>query len=259
MSDLLKAATGGLVDSDIFKAKTSLRDVRTKQAKTGADYLASLLTGGTPTIPTEEIAGMSDAEKLAQQLAMQYGSSEGEGLDTLRSIAAGSDNILDDPTISALMEAIGKRGDLTANRLSRSLMLRGGTGGAGRDMLGRSVTDTQNEMLSTLAPYATAAKNRQLSAAQLLNQLGENSTLNRLNALSATGSLPRTLQQMQNTANYNQALQQILFPYTYGASVAGTLSGSQPMAVEQSPSLFSQIAPLIQQGAMMIAGAGSGA
>lgn len=228
-----------------FKSKEKLKDTRNAEAKSADQWMAELLKSDNPEIPTEQIAGMSDAEKLAQELVMGYGSKEAEGLDTLRSMAGASDNVLDDPTITALMDVIGKRGDQTANRLNRSLMLRGGTGGAGRDMLGRSVSDTQNEMLSTLAPYASQAKDRKMNAAQLLASLGESSTLNRLNALSTTGSLPRTLQQMQNAASYNQTMNQILFDYQQKAPIASTLSNSQPLTMVQTPSMFSQVAPLL--------------
>jgi hypothetical protein len=253
----------GLLD-DVFDSETEMLDTRNPQSQGADQWLLSLLQSGTPTIPGEQIAGMSDAEKMAQQLVMQYGTSTPEGMDTIRSMATASDNILEDPTIAALMSSIENKGNLSANRLSRSLMLRGGGGGAGADMLGRSVTDTQKEMLSTLAPYAEAAKGRKLSAAQILSDLGETSTLNRLNALSGVGSLPRTLEQLQKSADYQRALTEVMFPYQQGANVAATLSGSQPMTVQQTPSIFSQYAPILAQGVQVAAatmggGAGGGA
>lgn len=240
----------------LFSAKTKLKDVRTREAKSADQYLNALLKQGTPKFPEEQVAGMSEAEQLAQELLRGYGQREGEGLSTLREMAGASDNILEDPTITALMEVIGKRGNQTANRLSRSLMLRGGRGSAGRDMLGRAVTETQNEMLSTLAPYATQRRQQKLTAAQMLNTLGEGSTLNRLNALSTTGSLPRTLEQMKNSANYQKLLQQVLFPYQQGLNVAGTIKKGGQMAVEQSDSLFSQLAPVLGMAAKAIPGIG---
>jgi hypothetical protein len=235
-------------------AKTKLKDIRNPQARAADVWMASLLQQGTPDIPKEEIAGMSEAEKMAQKLVGEYGGREGEGLDVLRGMANAPEDILQDPTISALMNVITRRGDEASNRLSRSLMLRGGRGGAGRDILGRSVTNTQQELMSTLAPYSERAKERKMSAAQLLNQLGESSTINRLNALSTTGALPRTLQQMQNAAAYNQAMTQVLFPYQQGMGVASTLSNTQPMSVQQTPSTFSQIAPLLQSIAPAVLG-----
>jgi hypothetical protein len=242
-----------------FESKTELLDTRTSEAKTADQYLAALLGKGTPDIPQEQIAGMSDAEKLAQELVGKYGASTPEGLDTLWGIANGPTDVTQDPTISALMEVIGKRGDQTANRLNRSLMLRGGRGGAGRDMLGRVVTDTQNEMMSNLAGYASEAKNRQMSAAQILNNLGENSTLNRLNALSTTGSLPRTLQQMQNSAAYNKLMTQIMFPYQQQAQIASAIKQGGKMDVVKSDSLFSQIAPLLGTAVTMAMNPSAGA
>ena len=256
MSDLGTAwATGGLSElGGLFKSKTSVEDMRTAEQKKRDAYLARLLGEPTPDIPTEQVAGMSDAEQLAQQILGTYGKSTPEGLDTLRGIANAPEDITQDPTISALLAAIGKRGDLSANRLSRSLMLRGGRGGAGRDILGRSVTDTQNEMLSTLAPYAESAKNRKMSAVQLLNSIGENATMNRLNALSTTGALPRTLKQLQNSASYTKLMQEVMFPYQQKVNVAGGIGNAENL-VTQTPSMFSQIAPLVGQIGMMAAGA----
>lgn len=227
---------------DFMKSSTDTLDTRNPQQEAADKWMLQMLQKGTPNIPTEQIAGMSESEKLAQKILGQWGGQEAEGLDTLRQMSTASDNILEDPTISALMDVIGKRGDETANRLSRSLMLRGGRGGAGADMLGRSVSDTQKEMLSTLAPYAQAARTQKMNAAQALASLSDDSKIRRLSALSTTGSLPRTLQQLQNSANYQQAIQSVLFPYQQLAPMAGTLSNSQGQSVVQTPSMFSQVA-----------------
>lgn len=237
------------------KSKTKVKDLRTAEQRQRDAYAASLLNSQTPDIPELQIEGMSDAEKLAQEILGQYGTTEAEGLDTLRGISGASTNVLEDPAIAALMDTINKRGNETANRVSRSLMLRGATGGAGRDALGRTVTETQKEMLSTLAGYTESAKNRQLSATQLLNQLGENSTLNRLNALTTTGSLPRTLKQLQNQASYQKLLQEVLFPYNEKLRAAGAIGNAENL-VTQTPSTLSQIAPLL--GQLAVAGINSG-
>lgn len=228
----------------LLSSSTKKVDVRTPEAKSADKWLQSILKQGTPDIPTEQIAGMSDAEKMAQKLVTEYGGGQAEGLDTLRAISQGSTDITQDPTIQALMATITKSGSEEANRLNRSLMLRGSRGSAAQDELGRSVTQTQQSLMSTLAPYAEAAKNRQMSAAQLLNQLGESSTLNRLNALSTTGSLPRTLQQLQNTANYQKLMTEVLFPYQQGTQVASTIKQGGQTALSQSPSVLSQVSGL---------------
>ncbi|MCE5324953.1 MAG: hypothetical protein LLG01_00915 [Planctomycetaceae bacterium] len=242
----------------LFNSSIKLKDTRTPNAKWADKYLTDLLGAPTPKIPEEQIAEMSDAEKLAQELVGEYGTSTAEGLDTLRGMAGAPDDITQDPTISALLDVIGKKGDMAANRLSRSLMLRGGRGGAGADMLGRQVTDTQKEMLAAAAPYAESAKQRKMSAAQLLNTLGESSALNRLNALSTTGSLPRTLQQMRNSAAYQRLMTEIMFPYQQKANLAGQIKQGGQMAVVKSPSIMEQVAGLAATAAKFIPGNGGG-
>lgn len=235
---------------DLFKGTTDIQDIRSPERKKADKFLAGLLGQGTPELPTEEVAGMSQAEQLAQKLVGQYGASEPEGLDTLRGITGESDDILQDPSIKALLDVLDKRGSLESNRLSRSLTLRGVTGGSGRDALGRGLQDVQNNILATLAPYAEASKNRKVSAAQILNQLGESSVLNRLNALGTTGALPRILEQLQKTAQYTQAMRKVLFPYEELAGVAGTLTNSQgDNVITQTPSILQQLAPLAQAAA----------
>ena len=232
-----------------FNASTRKIDTRTPEAEQADEFLAGLLGRADPNIPSEKIAGMSDAEKLAQQIAQGYGESQPEGLDAIRSlIEQDTGDITKDPTFASILDVLDKRGARETNRTARGLMTRGVTGGVGRDALGRSVTDVNNNILATLAPYVEARKNRAFSGAQALNNLGESSVLNRLNALSTVGSLPRQLEQLNNSAQYQALMQQILFPYTTKASVASGIS-RQPMTLEQSPSEFAQYG---QAGAAII-------
>ena len=177
---------------------------------------------------------------------MGYGRSEMEGLPTLREYAAGG-NILERPEIQAILNEVMREGGEMANRLGRGLQLRGGATSSGAaDALGRSTTQTQQALLATLAPYLQGAETRRLGAAQSLAGLSESGMLNRLNALSTTGSLPRQLEQLRNVAGYNQQMAHTMFPYTYGMEAAKTLSGSgEPYMAYTKPSTWSQIAPAV--------------
>jgi hypothetical protein len=122
---------------------------------------------------------------------------------------------------------------------------------AGRDVLGQSVQDTQRNMMNVALPYLTQAKenaeNRKLTAAQALATLGESSMLNRINALSTTGALPRIIEQLQKDAEYARAMTQINFPYQQQAGIAGMLlnAPAQTAVTGGEPSLFSQLSPAI--------------
>jgi len=242
-----------------FEPELKDHDLRSYQRKQGEAFLMQLL-GQVPDIPLEQVAGMSPAEQLAQKLVMGYGKSEVEGLPTLREYAAGGD-LLERPEIQAILNEVMREGGQMANRLGRGLQLRGGATSSGaQDVLGRSTTQTQQALLAALAPYLQGAETRRLGAAQSLAGLSESGMLNRLNALSTTGSLPRQLEQLRNIAAYERQMTHTMFPYTVQADAAKTLSQSgEPFMVYKRPSMYQQIAPAV--GAIIggIFGGGAGA
>ena len=243
-----------------FEPELKDHDLRSPQRRAAEAFLGSLFAQPPPAIPLEQVARMSPAEEMAQRLVMQYGGSQVEGLDTLRDYTK-EGNILDRPEIQAILNEVMREGGEMANRLGRGLQLRGGATSSGaQDVLGRSTTQTQQALLATLAPYLQGAETRRLWAAQSLAGLSESGMLNRLNALSTTGSLPRQLEQLRNIAEYEREMTQTLFPYTYQAQAATTLSQSgEPYMVYKRPSMYAQIAPAI--GAIIggIFGGGAGA
>jgi hypothetical protein len=209
--------------------------------------LGNILNAPMPEFPTREIAPMSEAESLAQSMVTEYGATEPAGMETLRSYAEPG-NILDRPEIQAIIQNVLQSGQQETNRLGRTIQLSGaGSSSSGRDVLGRSVEDTQRMILSTLASYLESAENRRLGAATSMAGISETGTLNRLNRLSTTGSLSRTLQQMQSDAEYVKMMQQINFPYETQSGIASLILNAQnPMAVTGgSASPFSQASPLI--------------
>lgn len=243
-----------------FEPEIKDHDIRSPQRKAAEAFLGSIFAGQIPDIPLEQVAGMSPAEQMAQRLVMQYGGSEMEGLDTLRAYTK-EGNILDRPEIQAILNEVMREGGEMAKRLGRGLQLRGGATSSGaQDVLGRSTTQTQQALLATLAPYLQGAETRRLGAAQSLAGLSESGMLNRLNALSTTGSLPRQLEQLRNIAQYERDMQQIMFPYTYGMEAAKTITNAgDPYMTYKRGSTWSQISPAV--GAIIggIFGGGAGA
>ena len=232
-------------------------DTRTAEAVKADKFLASLL-GNTPDFPTENIVGLSENEKIAVEQGKAYGTAENEGIAGLRKITQQPDNILEDPTIKALMAKLNEEGDLSANRLSRGLMTRGQTGGVGADALGRHLDATDRNKVAALAPYATQRRQQNISANEVLGRLGDSSQISRLNALTGTGGLERGLTQLQETANYQKYLRQIMFPYEQQANVARTLSGSQRQDVQMNPSDFEATTGMIKIGGRIAAGVATG-
>ena len=242
---------------DFFKSSSEKEVLQTPEEAAARKSLAATLARGTPNLPTQEIAGLSQDQKTAQAMTRKFAKSEPEGMQHFRDVAGGSGNILDNPAYKALFDKVREAGELETNRVGRTLQQRGGTSSStGANVLGRTVEQGESNLLATLAPYQDAMENRRMTAAQSLAQLGDSSILNRLNALSRTGDLTRRLEQMRKDADYTRKTAMTLFPWQQGQSVANTiLSNKADWTVTQSPSLFSQIAaPVARVGAAMASG-----
>ncbi len=241
-----------------FEPKTETKVLQTPQEAAARTWLANTLQQGTPTIATAGVAGLAPQEQQASQMTSEYAGTPAEGLDYLRSTLGGSSNVMEIPEYRALLDQVFKQGSLEANRLGRSLQIRGGTSAStGRDMLGRLLGDVQSQALATMAPYAQGLRNEKLTAAEALNRLGEQSILNRLNALSTSGGVERQLDQLRKDAAYNQQMMTTMFPYQQQAGLAQTiLQNPAQWTVTQKPST-AQIIGQTVGGAVEGAGKGS--
>ena len=240
-----------------------------KQVKTGMDFMADLL-GTAPTIPTQQIAGLSDSELQAQQaLSQLLGTpATGEGYaaasaELMRTI--GGIDIQSDPYFGAVSREALAAGQLETNRVGRGLQLTGNLSStSGRDVLGRSVAQTQSNVANALAPYAEAERGRQFaSAGQLagLDALSQEMLMNQINMGATVGAQPRLIEQAGADAEFRQQLQQVLFPYEVQGGIASNLvSGGGQFATVSGgdPSLFSQIAPVLGMAALGFATGGAG-
>ena len=239
------------------------------QVTEGMNFLASLL-GQAPTIPRQQIAGLSPAEQQAQEsLSQLLGMPPtGEGFaaassELMRTV--GGIDITQDPFFGAAAQTALEAGQLETNRVGRGLQLTGNLSStSGRDVLGRSVAQTQSNILNTLAPFAEAERGRQFAAAgQLagLDALSQDLLLNQINAGATVGAQPRLIEQATADAEFRQQLQQVLFPFDVQAGIASNLvSGGGQFATISGgdPSLFSQIAPVLGMAALGFASGGAG-
>ena len=236
---------------DFFKSKTKTRVLQTPQEKKARGFLAGLID--TPqNLPTEQIAGLSEAEQQAAETARQFGASQPGGVNTLQSFLDEDPSFSQSPSGQALIEQVTRIGQEETGRVGRSLQTRGGgSSTTGRDILGQSVQDTQRNILATLAPFEAQRASQRITAAQALQATGDSATLNRLNALSQTGAVERQLEQLQLSAEFARKSQQAMQPI----QASQTLLGSPAQqAVIQSKSTFAQIAEPI---AALLHGAGS--
>jgi hypothetical protein len=232
-------------------SKKKIKDVRTPETKAAATWALNTLRSPTPDFPTQDIAQLTPAEQQAQDLVGGYARSSPEGLDVLRGMTTATGGGMT-PELQGLIDEVMEKGQQETNRMGRKVQIAGAARtSAGRDVLGRSVQDTERNIMNVALPYLTQAKenaeNRKLTAAQALATLGESSMLNRINALSTTGALPRIIEQLQKDAEYAKAMQQINFPYQQQAGIAGMLlnAPAQTAVTGGEPSLFSQLSPAI--------------
>jgi len=221
--------------------------LRTPYQEGAEEVLWQLMGRPMPEYPTQGVAPMSEAEQMAQGLVKEYAGTAPEGMDVLRQATTASSDLMARPETQALIQTILQQGQQETNRMGRKIQLAGaGRSSTGADVLGRSVEDTQRMVLSTLMPYMLdyeqSVEGRRLGAATTLANLGETSMLNRINALSTTGALPRTLEQLSKDADYARKMQQINFPQQQAALAGQILNAQLPIAVTGGePSDFSQI------------------
>lgn len=77
------------------------------------------------------------------------------------------------PEVQGIIQEVTAKGDLLANRIGRSLQKAGSFAStAGRDVLGRAVTDVQKSLTASLAPFAESERRRRTSLIPILERLG---------------------------------------------------------------------------------------
>jgi hypothetical protein len=220
---------------------------------------AILQIGRTPlNIPGLNVPGMTGLMQYAQQLARQYlegpaSPSYMQGRDILRDVAGGK---YADPSripgYSAALDRFRKLGSGIAQRTARGIQRRG----MGRSTpFGRAITnvgaETTSAATAAMLPLHKALYDSMVNAARDLTTLGRYETEQpRRGAEFATtiGAIPRAVELEQAQAIYNQLIQQVVAPFTYqvpALEAVGRSPAAQPVVKQGSPSILSQVTPLI--------------
>ena len=194
------------------------------------DQLLNLSRTGVDQ-PTRQVAGLTDAEKFIQTLGLNFaGSPTSPALQTAigqaGDIAKGTD-VTQLPEFRGTMDKILEQGRLDAQGIARGLQIRGSaTGTPGRDILGRSVTGTQERLMAAANPFLNAERNRQLSATGLLGGLAgqeEAGMVSRINTGAGVASMQRTIQQMINDAQFQKQLAEIQHKFQTQPSILDSI------------------------------------
>ena len=205
--------------------------------------------------PVQQVEGMTGLEQWGQDFLRQFVNASGDTQQRqfveskIKEIAGGQD-ITKLPEYEAIIKRITDEGNLIANRLGRGLQMTGNApsqAGAGRDVLGRSIGETQSYLMSALAPFASEERSRQTSALQFLEDLQTNKDsrdITKLGLIQSIGGLPRMIEDFKNQAEFASQL----FKFNTQAPIASDLLNMQRYAYQAptvSPSLFSQVAPVL--------------
>jgi len=227
---------------------TFITDPLARNKFKASDYLTALLD---KKVPKQGVAGMSDIESYGQDYLRNYVTGDMPGgvsgsYDYYRQILDQPADITQLPGYKGVVNSVGAMTDEAVNRANRRTQMSGmGASTPQGKAVGKEIALGGQRMLSQLAPYAEAERGRQFNAAQMLAeiaQLQEMLQQGRLGAIQQFGGLPRELNQAELNAMYNQ----LMAPYTTKAPVAqGIVGNGVEYTVQQEPSLFQQIAPLL--------------
>ncbi|HEB26922.1 MAG TPA: hypothetical protein ENI05_03965, partial [Porticoccus sp.] len=184
------------------KEKVTFReDPTSKAARLRIEAASKVSAEG---IPLQETAGFSELEQQAFALASEFLRDNrgevtiGKAIEVATQIAEQGFDV-SSPQVQGVLQEIRKTGDLALNRIGRSLQSRGvASTTAGRDLLGRSITETERATAGALSNLATSFKAQRLQATSLLpNLVAQRSgqTAGRIGVGAAAGEAQRSLQQ----------------------------------------------------------------
>lgn len=183
-------------------------------------------------IPLREIAPLSELEQQAFTLVREFLQDDtGEitidkAIDVAVQIAEQRID-LNTPEIQGIIREVRRTGDLELNRIGRSLQKTGAISTtAGRDILGRKISETEQATAAALSPLLESFRTRRLQAASLLPGLiGARTaqTTGRIATGAAAGEVTRSLQQRINDALQTRGLSMFEFETTGKAALNALL------------------------------------
>ena len=191
-----------------------------KSSLEARERIAGIAQISAERIPGQEIAPLSELEQQAIDLAGEFlRDATGEitidkAIEVASQIAEQKID-LNSPEIQGVIQEVRKSGDLELNRIGRALQKQGTLSTAGgRDILGRSIAETERATAAAVSPLLTAFRGQRLQAASLLPSLVSQkagTTTGRIATGAAAGGVVRDLQQRINDAIFNREQQKFSF------------------------------------------------
>ena len=230
--------------------------------------LTKKATEAPPQFPERKVADVDPLTQTAYQLTEGYvGSGPSDAYTTAlaeaRKTATTPVDVANMPEYQALAEQIAAYGQTEANRLQRGNIMTGNASwqsSAGRDVLGRSVTETQQRMMAAAVPFLQQARTQQQQAVSQLQSLdvqGQNSVLSKIDVGSRVGEILRGIEAAKLEAAYQNAMDPLNFRYVTQPQIASVAFGA-PYTSTQQPSEYEKWMTGISTGGQMAIGAAQG-
>ena len=260
---------GGTIGASLLGKGKKAKYKEPKEMGEARRYLRDLMNQGTPALPTREIAEMTPLEERGQTILGEYADQRlpetfttGQS-ELLKTARGGYSDLTQSPFFQPIINTINRTSNEQMQNLLRRLQLGGmGLSTPGGKQVAQGVAQGSEAVMTALAPYADAERQRQFGAIPQLLQYADyemDQPLNILNAIAAYGGLPRQIQQEQYNAAYQPLYEETMFPYTTGADLArGILGTGVGQVTQPEPSTASQIAPMLSTLMMLMAMGGGG-
>lgn len=216
----------------LFTEDTKIKQVpRTEGSIAGEEKLTDLI-GSTPNIPTQDVAGLTPMQMAIQQgLPDMYGRiTEGskDAQDYYKSILGDNFDLESDPRYQTLMQQSGiltKQASTQAKRGAERMGMLDSSNA--KDLEMTEIQKAQSPILMAIESLLGRKENERMMAAEGVGRAGAQE-VGSIAAVGGIADLERIIEQMQADSLYNQALQQILFPFQYQANLANSLMNYKP-------------------------------
>ena len=262
---------GGMMGGSLLGGSSSGKVKIPGWVTTSMDDLLNLARSGTPSLPTQNIAGLSSAELTGQNILNEYlTKTESPTYDIARQkildIINEPSDITKLPEYKAIVSTATDEGNEAVNQIMRRMQLQGMSYSTPQGKaVGQEISKTGARITKELAPFAEAERSRRTSLLNTLKGMGiyeEALPLQKVEASRQYGDLPRQINQAVLDATFNKQYAETMFPYTSGLNVYQAIMGSpasQPIVYPPSSStgfsnamgganIMAQLLPYIMAG-----------
>ena len=226
----------------LTQKKTKIKDYTPKEVKAARSYLEKLIDlfspGESPDFPLMQTAGLTPGGEMAQQQlpgAVQTGGENYQlATEHYRDILEGGTDPRSGDQFKGLRDEMVMLRDQSAAELRRRGQREGGTTQTSPTMMGQDESNRawNSKILQLLGMLTERDIDRKTDAAGKMTR-GGGEEVNRLGAASEVAEIGRNVETERNVAIYNQALQELLFPYNQQLSLINSMfSSPAPMLVK---------------------------